>query len=60
MIFKWTINKIGIDYFLSMIEYNQKVSVMIYGTMLEAFPLKAGQEKDSFYYHYNLIFFWNF
>lgn len=38
-----------------MIEYNKKVSIMIYGKMLEAFPLKSGQEKDNFYYHCYLI-----
>lgn len=31
-----------------MIGYNQKVSVMIYEKILEAFPLKQGQDKDSF------------
>lgn len=40
-----------------MTEHNQsQYYIMIYGKMLEALPLKQGQDKDSFYYHYYLIF----
>lgn len=40
-----------------MIGYNQIISIMIYEKTLEIFSLKQGQDKDSYYYHYQFFKF---